>query len=105
MFKVYGSAMCPDCVWLKLNFDTYGIEYEFIDILDSLKNLKEFLKLRDNLEVFDRLKKIGDIGLPAVVRENGEVFVAWEKYITDELGLKLLELEDKKSCSIDGKGC
>ena len=105
MLKVYGSAKCPDCVWLKLNFDTYHIDYEFIEILDSLKNLKEFLKLRDNLEVFDRLKKIGDIGLPAVVKENGEVMVAWEKYITDELHLELIDLPVKKSCSIDGKGC
>lgn len=106
MFKVYGSMMCPDCLWLKLNFDTYNIEYEFIDINENLKNLKEFLKLRDHLEVFDRLKEVGDIGLPAVVKEDGEVFVAWEKYITDTLHKKLLYLDDKPaSCSIDGRGC
>ena len=40
MLKVYGSKNCPDCRNLKLNFLKYGIEFEEIEILDSLKNLK-----------------------------------------------------------------
>jgi glutaredoxin-related protein len=55
MLKVYGSKNCPDCRNLKLNFIKYGIEFEKIEILDSLKNLKEFLHYRDNnKEVFER---------------------------------------------------
>ena len=46
MLTVYGSAMCPDCRECKANFEANGIEFEFIDINESLKNLKEFLKLR-----------------------------------------------------------
>ena len=47
MLKIYGSEMCPDCVACKKNFDFYHIEYEFIDINKTLKNLKIFLKQRD----------------------------------------------------------
>ena len=61
MLKIYGSEMCPDCVACKKNFDFYHIEYEFIDINKTLKNLKIFLKLRDTLPVFDHCKEIGDI--------------------------------------------
>ena len=48
MFKIYGSAKCPDCINCKANFDEYKIEYEFIEILDNLQNLKRFLHYRDN---------------------------------------------------------
>ena len=79
MLKIYGSEMCPDCVACKKNFDFYHIEYEFIDINKTLRNLKDFLKLRDALPVFDHCKEIGDIGLPALVKEDGTVFLSWEK--------------------------
>ncbi|MCR5741455.1 MAG: glutaredoxin [Gammaproteobacteria bacterium] len=104
MFKVYGSQMCPDCINLKGNFDAYKIEYEFIDINDNLRNLKEFLILRDSLPVFDRLKKINDIGIPAIVKEDGEVFVNWEEYLMNK-GLKVKEYyQGNLSCSLDHKG-
>lgn len=106
MLKVYGSKNCPDCRNLKLNFLKYGIEFEEIEILDSLKNLKEFLHYRDNnKEVFERLIEIGDIGIPCII--NGEdVFTDWESYLY-ALGFKDLIYEDsfKASCSINGKGC
>lgn len=85
MFKIYGSKLCPDCRACVANFDEYGIAYTFIDINESLRNLKEFLYLRDTLPVFDYWKSIGDIGLPAIVREDGSVFVSWETYLK-ELG-------------------
>ena len=106
MLKVYGSKNCPDCRNLKLNFLKYGIEFEEIEILDSLKNLKEFLHYRDNnKEVFDRLIQIGDIGIPCIIDGN-HVFTDWESYLI-ELGHKDLIYEDsfKSSCSINGKGC
>ena len=83
MLKIYGSKMCPDCVACKANFDYYHIDYEFIDINKDLRNLKEFLILRDTLPVFDRLKKIHDIGLPAIMKEDGSVFTDWESYLEE----------------------
>ena len=96
--------MCPDCVQCKNNFDLYSIEYEFIDINDSLKDLKVFLDMRDHNPIFDRLKTIGDIGLPAIVKEDGEVFTDWESYLKEK-GLDPIYQENGQSCSIDGKGC
>lgn len=104
MFKIYGSSKCPDCINCKANFDEYNIKYEFIDVLDSLKNLKKFLHYRDNHpEVFERLIKIGDIGLPAIVDENDNVFTDWESYLKEKnLNPFYVTAE---SCSIGGKGC
>lgn len=83
MIRIYGSEKCPDCVACKENFDHYGVEYEFLEVLASLKNLKEFLIYRDREAVFDRLKAIHDIGLPACIDEDGTVFTDWEKYLRD----------------------
>ncbi len=104
MFKVYGSPMCPDCRECKANFDDNNIEYEDLDITANLKNLKEFLILRDSNPVFDRLKKIHDIGIPAIVAENGTVFTDWEGYLKEK-GLPITYREQGQACSIDGKGC
>ena len=103
MFKIYGSELCPDCVACKLNFDTYGIDYTFIDITKSMRDLSAFLKLRDNDPVFDHSKEIGDIGIPALIKEDGTVFLSWEKYL-EEKGLKVMNA-DGAACGIGGKGC
>lgn len=105
MFKIYGSEMCPDCVACKKNFDHYGVEYVFIDINKNLKNLHDFLILRDTLPVFNHCKEIHDIGLPALVKEDGTVFLSWEKYL-EENGHKVLDFSNEnKACSLDHKGC
>ena len=104
MFKVYGSPMCPDCRECKANFDANKIPYEFIDINETLHNLADFLALRDTLPVFDRCKKLGDIGLPAIVREDGSVFLDWEGYLKEQ-GLPVVYKENGQACSLDRKGC
>ena len=104
MLKIYGSPMCPDCRECKENFDANGIEYIMIDINESLRNLKEFLALRDSLSVFDHCKEIGDIGLPALVKEDGTVILDWERYLSDN-GLPIVYKESGPACSLDGKGC
>ena len=73
--------MCPDCRECKVNFDANNVCYEFIDINENLRNLKDFLSLRDSLPVFDHCKEINDIGLPAIVREDGSMFLDEEGYL------------------------
>ncbi|HCK88237.1 MAG TPA: glutaredoxin [Erysipelotrichaceae bacterium] len=104
MFKIYGSEMCPDCRECRANFDAYGIQYEVIDINESLANLKAFLKLRDHDSVFDPCRENNSIGLPAIVREDGTVFLDWEGYLEKE-GLTVMHISDGQACSIDRKGC
>ena len=104
MLKIYGSKMCPDCVQCKNNFDLNGIKYEFLDICDNLSYLSAFLKLRDSEPVFDRCKEIGDIGLPAVLNEDGTLFIDWEGYLKEK-GLEISYENTGSSCSMDRKGC
>ncbi len=105
MFKIYGSPMCPDCVACKENFDRYGVAYEFIDINASLRSLKEFLKHRDTNPVFDHCKEINDIGLPALMREDGSIFLDWEGYLREQGKDVIYPQASGEACSIDGKGC
>ena len=106
MLRIYGSEMCPDCRECKKNFDANNIEYEFIDINLKLHDLADFLKLRDSLPVFDHCKEINDIGLPALIDEDGTVFLDWEGYL-NKLGLPITytELNQGAACSLDRKGC
>lgn len=104
MIRVYGSSMCPDCVACKYNFNLYKVEYEFLDINESLHTLKEFLILRDREPVFDHLKAINDIGIPACVKEDGTVFTDWEGYLKEQ-GYEVKEVQSGTACSLDHKGC
>ncbi len=104
MLTIYGSPMCPDCRECKENFDAHGIEYTMVDINASLRNLKDFLALRDSLSVFDEIKAAGGIGIPALVKEDGTVTLDWENYLTGR-GLSIVYKENGPACSLDGKGC
>lgn len=104
MLVVYGSEMCPDCINCKRSFDDNGIEYRYVDINKNLKDLKDFLIMRDTNPIFDRLKKINDIGIPAIVMEDGTVFTDWEGFLA-ERNLPITYENFGQSCSIDGKGC
>ncbi len=105
MFKIYGSEMCPDCVACKVNFDKCGVDYEFVDINKNLRDMAEFLQYRDENPVFDHCKEIGDIGLPALMREDGSIFLDWEGYLK-ERGFSVEWSEMKtQACSLDKRGC
>lgn len=104
MITVYGSELCPDCRECEKNFKAHGIEYTYVDINESMKNFKEFLRLRDTLPVFDICKQNGSIGIPAVVSDDGSVTLNWEGVLT-AMGLPVVFREERQYCSIDGKNC
>lgn len=81
MLKIYGSMLCPDCVQCREDLDKAGVKYTYLDFADDLKNLKEFLALRDSIELFNDVKENGSIGIPCIVDENGEVGLVWMKYL------------------------
>ena len=78
MLKIYGSMLCPDCVQCRKDLDQAGVSYEYLDFSDELKNLKEFLKLRDTCSVFEAVRREGRLGIPCLVREDGSVTLDWE---------------------------
>lgn len=81
MLKIYGSKMCPDCVDCLADLDKAGVKYEYLDFSESLKNLKDFLKLRDQSQLFDAVKEAGSIGIPCILREDGSVTLDWGEFI------------------------
>ena len=82
MLKIYGSMLCPDCVQCREDLDQAGVGYEYLDFSESLKNLKEFLVLRDNIAVFEDVRKDGRIGIPCLVDEEGNVSLSWDEYVS-----------------------
>ena len=63
MIKIYGMSTCPDCTAVDKHVKGDD-RYEVIDIGAHVRNLKEFLRLRDNSPVFDDAKKHGYAGIP-----------------------------------------
>lgn len=71
--KFYGSTECSRCRAAIAELDEAGTEYEFFDVIESKDNLKEFLQLRDSSALIDVARAEGRIGIPAFVKDNGEL--------------------------------
>lgn len=99
MIKIYSMETCPDCTYVEEQIKG-NADYEVIDIGQHVKNLKAFLKLRDNNAVFDEAKKVGAAGIPCFVLEDGTVTLTPE-----DAGLKSRPISEGASCSLDGTGC
>lgn len=101
MIKVYVMETCPDCTAVKAQVKDDS-RYEVIDIGRHVRNLKEFLRLRDNSAAFDVMKRVGAVGIPCFVLEDGTVTFKPEKAgVTVEND----EEEQGATCNIDGSGC
>lgn len=81
MLKIYGSMLCPDCVKCRDDLDRAGVEYEYLDFSDNLKNLKAFLAIRDTSDLFDAVRERGTIGIPCLVDDGGNISLDWEAYM------------------------
>lgn len=60
-----------------------GIQFEYIDITDSMRNLKIFLKIRDTRPEFDEIKKLGRVGVPLIMIGNGEKLIFDEPHLEE----------------------
>ena len=99
MIKIYGMQTCPDCTYVEEQVKGNS-RYEIIDIGQHVRNLKEFLKLRDHTPVFDAAKKSGAAGIPCFVLEDGTVTLTPE-----DAGLQSRPVSEGATCYIDGSGC
>lgn len=75
MIKVYVMPTCPYCDFLDDQLKGREDEFEVINIGEHIRNLSAFMRLRDTEPIFDHLKAIGDVGVPAFVLEDGTVSV------------------------------
>ena len=97
MTKVFVMATCPDCTQVKQKL-AGNPAYELIDIGEHVRNLKQFLTLRDSNEAFNYAKSHGSVGIPCFLFEDGTV-----KFDLDSLNLD--NIPSGSACSLDGKGC
>lgn len=81
MLKIYGSMLCKDCVKCTGELDSAKVAYEFLDFGVELKNLKEFLAIREGNPLFDEIRKEGGIGIPCIQREDGTVTLNWQEFL------------------------
>ena len=66
MIKIYGMSTCPDCTYVEKQVEGNS-NYEIINIGEHVRNLKEFLKLRDSHPAFAAAKRLGTVGIPCFV--------------------------------------
>lgn len=100
---MYGSQICPDCVEAKeIIQDRNDIQFDYRNITESTKILKEFLAYRDNDSIFQPIKEAGKIGIPFFLLEDGQKTFDVSNIIptipTKESNISV------SACSIDGKG-
>ena len=103
MIKIYGMPTCPYCDYVHEQIKGREDEFQYINIGENIRNMSAFIKLRDTNPVFDRLKAMGDVGIPAFVFEDGSVSV-------DPADAGLIEYGSAEACSIEDhksgrKGC
>lgn len=98
MIKIYGMDTCPDCTYVDEQVSN-NPEYEIIDIGRHVKDLKAFLKFRDNHPVFEEARKYGFVGIPCFVLEDGTVTLTPE-----DAGLHSRPTAGS-ACNLDGTGC
>ena len=70
MLKVYGADICTDCRNFKALVNNRSLVVEYIDITENVINLREFLKIRDNSDIFNDVKQRGGIGIPLFINDD-----------------------------------
>ncbi len=101
MIKIYVMSTCPDCKDVKRTA-TNDPRFQIVDIGEHVRNLKEFMKLRDTHPKFEAARRRGLVGIPSFLKEDGSV-----TFKPEEVGLTF-EPEGHDAgaaCNIDGSGC
>ena len=99
MIKIYGMDTCPDCTFLDAQIEGKE-QYVKVNIGSHVKALKEFLRLRDSSPAFNHVKRVGAIGIPCFVLEDGSVSL-----FPEDAGLKSRPIAEGTACNLDGSGC
>lgn len=70
---MYGTKNCPDVRATLAYIAEKGLDIEFKDFDISVKNLKEFILLRDRRPEFDMKKANGFVGIPCFRTEDDKI--------------------------------
>lgn len=96
MIKMYVMKSCPYCEYVERQI-AGNDKFKVIDIGEHVRNMHEFLELRDHNAAFDEAKRTGDIGIPCYVLEDGMVTLN-----SIDVGLNPMPEPDGPVCSING---
>lgn len=98
---MYGTMMCPDTVEADVVLRRNGVDLEYIDISANMLNLKEFLRLRDERQEFDKAKELGKAGVPAFLLDDGSM--TFDVYSLEGVAEEKPLEEENMTCGIDGQ--
>lgn len=74
--EIFVSDKCPFCHPVIEDYQNNPEKYEgaeVININESMKNLKRFLRYRDHLEGYKEVIEEGSVGVPSKVTDGNEV--------------------------------
>jgi len=60
-----------------------NVEFTYVEITESMGNLRAFLQYRDNHEAFAEVRKVGRVGLPCIVINDGEKLIFGQPELSD----------------------
>lgn len=110
MIVAYVMQSCPDCTLVKNEAAKYS-NLQIVDIGEHVRNLKQFLLLRDTNPAFSNIRKSGKVGIPCFVLEDESISFSYDD-VKELLTISSATnepssptLTDGESCSIDGTGC
>lgn len=83
MLTIYGTKQCRFCVECKSAFDTQGVEYTFVELLDDLQLLKKFINVRDTNPVYEGIQGSGKLGIPLIKTEEGTYTRDWKQFLPE----------------------
>ncbi|MBU0278605.1 MULTISPECIES: hypothetical protein [unclassified Gemella] len=69
-YILFFSDKCPDTQAFVAELKAQNIQYQEVNITDSMANLKQFLKLRDSRVEFEERKLWGFVGVPVLQLPN-----------------------------------
>lgn len=72
---IFGSKHWPGCQPAKEYLSKNNIKFLYLDITENMRNLKTFLKYRDEYPEFKAVKESGSVGLPCIVVNKGEQII------------------------------
>lgn len=89
---LYGSQHWPGCAPVKEFLDKNNFKYTYVDITESMKNLKEFLKIRDTKDAYKGIRGRAIVGIP-MLKINDDVLLALNEEGLLEIIEKYKEVE------------
>lgn len=82
---MYGINSCKDCVEAVEKLDARKADYMYLEFSENIVNLKRFLKLRDTEDLFDDVRRAGNVGVPCFKLSDGTLTLNLDE-VLEKLG-------------------